>query len=71
MSTVSVSPEQRVILEPIQWSTYLAILNDVDNRHGGITYDQGVLEIMSPSRPHERIKRLLGRMVEAVRTKST
>ncbi len=28
------------------------------------TYDRGVLEIMSPSREHERVKRLLGRMVE-------
>ncbi len=29
-----------------------------------MAYDQGVLEIMSPSMRHETIKRLIGRMVE-------
>ena len=64
MSTASTSAEQRVVLDNIQWSTYLAILNDVDNRHGRITYDQELLEIMSPSKLHEKIKTLIGRMVE-------
>lgn len=29
-----------------------------------MTYDRGVLEIMAPSRLHENVKRLIGRMVE-------
>ena len=34
-------------------------------RRGRMTYDQGVLEIMSPSMSHENLGRLIGRMVEA------
>ena len=65
MSIVSSPAEQRVILDNIRWPTYLAILEDVGNRRGRIAYDQGVLEIMSPSKVHEQIKRLIGRIVEA------
>jgi Uma2 family endonuclease len=65
MSTISSPAEQRVILDNISWPTYLAILEDVENRRGRIAYDQGVLEIMSPSKVHEQIKRLIGRIVEA------
>ena len=64
MSTVSQIGEQRVRLDNIRWSTYLAILEDTPNCRGRITYDHGVLEIMSPSKNHENVGRLLGRMVE-------
>jgi Uma2 family endonuclease len=64
MSIVSSPAEQRVVLDNISWSTYLAILNDAGNRRGRIAYDQGVLEIMAPSKVHEKVKRLIGRMVE-------
>lgn len=65
MSTTSPAAEQRIVMDNISWSTYLAILNDAENRRGRIAYDQGVLEIMSPSRQHEDAKSLIGRMVEA------
>lgn len=64
MNIVSSPAEQRVILDNISWSTYLAILQDADRCRGRITYDRGVLEIMSPSKLHENIKRLIGRMIE-------
>jgi Uma2 family endonuclease len=64
MSTVFSPPEQRVILDNIRWSTYLAILEDAENCRGRIAYDHGVLEIMSPSKAHEHVKRLIGRLVE-------
>jgi Uma2 family endonuclease len=64
MASVSYIGEQRVVLDNISWSTYLAILNDVENRRGRIAYDRGVLEIMSPSKRHENTKNLIGRMVE-------
>ncbi len=64
MSTRPFLAEQRVILDNIRWQTYLAILNDADNCRGRMTYDRGVLEIMAPSRLHENVKRLIGRMVE-------
>ena len=65
MSTVSTPAEQRVVLDEISWSTYLAILEDTGNRRGRIAYDRGILEIMSPSKAHEQIKKLLARMIEA------
>lgn len=65
MATVSSPAEQRVVLDNISWSTYLAILEDAENRRGRIAYDRGALEIMSPSRLHEIIKTLIGRMIEA------
>lgn len=65
MSVGTFSAEQRVVLDNISWSTYLAILNDAENRRGRIAYDQGVLEIMSPSKLHETIKILIARMIEA------
>ena len=64
MSTVPFLAEQRVILDNISWQTYLAILNDADNCRGRMTYDRGVLEIMAPSKLHEQVKGLIGRMVE-------
>ena len=64
MSSVSIPAEQRVVLDNIRWSTYEAILDDVDNRHGRITYDQGVLEIMSPSQRHERVKYWIRRLID-------
>jgi Uma2 family endonuclease len=64
MNIVSSPAEQRVILDNISWSTYLAILQDADSCRGRITYDRGVLEIMSPSKLHEHVKRLIGRMIE-------
>ena len=65
MRTVPFLAEQRVILDNISWQTYLAILNDADNCRGRMTYDRGILEIMAPSKLHEQVKRLIGRMVEA------
>ncbi len=65
MSIVASAAEQRVVLDNISWSTYLAILNDAENRRGRIAYDRGVLEIMSPSKLHENVKTLVARMIEA------
>lgn len=64
MSIVPFEAERRVVLDNISWSTYLAILNDAEGRRGRITFDNGVLEIMSPSKLHAKIKTLIARMVE-------
>lgn len=57
------SSEQRVILDNISWATYLRILEEAGNCRGRICYDRGVLEIMSPSRLHEKIKSLILQMI--------
>ena len=65
MSTVISPAEQRVILDQVSWSTYLKLCDETGNRRGRMAYDQGTLEIMSPSKLHENAKTLLGRIVEA------
>jgi Uma2 family endonuclease len=64
MSTVETLGEQRVVMEPVRWSTYVALLEDASFRRGRMNYDRGVLEIMSPSKSHEQIACLIGRMIE-------
>lgn len=56
--------EDRVLLHNISWETYELLLRDLENSHVRLTYDQGDLEIMSPSPKHERVGKFLGRMVE-------
>jgi Uma2 family endonuclease len=42
----------------------MALLAETNRRGSRFTYDRGSLEIMSPSREHERIGRLIGRIIE-------
>lgn len=64
MSSISATGEQRVVLSSVSWTTYLALSRESEQSHGRMTYDQGVLEIMSPLLSHESAKRVLGRMIE-------
>ena len=65
--SIAISPcENRVLLSGVAWSTYEALLADTQCRGTKFTYDRGYLEIMSPSREHEHIKSLLGRMIETM-----
>jgi Uma2 family endonuclease len=64
MSSVSSLPEQRVVLGNVSWATFLTLVEEAENPRGRMAYDQGVLEIMSPSLSHEAVKCLIGRMVE-------
>lgn len=67
MTTLSPSrTPDRVLLHGVSWATYQALLADMEDRATRLTYDQGDLEIMSPSDEHERIKTLIGRMVEVM-----
>ena len=56
--------ENRVLLSNVAWSTFESLLAENESRGTRFTYDRGYLEIMSPSREHELVKTLLGRMVE-------
>lgn len=64
--SVSTLPEQHVVLHGIRWETYERLLEELGNRQIRLTYDSGTLEIMSPSQPHEGVKRRLGRMIDAM-----
>jgi Uma2 family endonuclease len=65
MATVlRLEPEQRVVLRGVSWQTYNVLVNEMESSGVRFTYDRGSLEMMSPSRDHERNKTLIGRMVE-------
>lgn len=52
--------EQRVVLHGISWETYERLLADhLDASSPRFTYDQGELEIMSPSIEHEKLKEFI------------
>ena len=63
----SVSPPKAVdpliLLSDVTWQTYESLRATQGNGHVRMTFDQGKLYLMSPSRLHERIAELLGRFV--------
>lgn len=57
--------EERVVLTGVAWSTYERLLTDLaDQSAPRLTYDEGVLEIMTPSAEHEDINRTLALLIE-------
>jgi Uma2 family endonuclease len=54
----------RVVLRGVSWELYEKILREIGDQPLYLTYDEGDLEIMSPSRVHERWKTLIGRLLE-------
>lgn len=58
------SIEPRILLHGIRWETYDALCRDMrDVRVPRMTYDQGRLELMSPSFPHEAYREFLSQMI--------
>ncbi|MBM4256705.1 MAG: Uma2 family endonuclease [Deltaproteobacteria bacterium] len=58
---------QRVILRGISWQTYESLLADLAECSGPrLTFDHGVLEIMSPTFEHDEYNRILALLVEVV-----
>ncbi|KAF0188449.1 MAG: hypothetical protein FD167_6206, partial [bacterium] len=59
--------ENRIVLYNISWTTYESLLRDLSSQSAPhLTYDQGILEIMSPLPPHERINRITALIVEVL-----
>ncbi len=50
-------------LDQVSWQTYCLLRDARENRHVRMTFDQGRLYLMSPSRLHERIAELIGRLI--------
>jgi len=58
--------DQRVFLHDVSWAEYEALLAMRGEKSvPRITYLEGEVELMSPSRDHEELKTLLARLVEA------
>jgi Uma2 family endonuclease len=58
--------DQRVVLHDVSWEQYELLLEMRGDTAGvRMTYLEGELELMSPSRDHEGIKKLIARLLEA------
>jgi Uma2 family endonuclease len=53
-------------LDGISWETYEHLLRDVEGQNLRLTYDRGRLTIVSPTHRHDKLKKLIGRMIEAL-----
>ena len=54
----------KIVLYDVRWGTYAALMHDRGDGGPRMCYDRGTLEIMSPLRKHEWLKKLMGRLVE-------
>lgn len=61
---VALTGEHRIVLSGVSWELYEQLRENEENRHVHMAYDDGVLELMSPSPDHEAISVLIGRMIE-------
>jgi Uma2 family endonuclease len=58
-------PEERFTRSEVSWQQYEAVLAKLENNsHYRVTYLDGVLEIVSPSIRHEKLKKRLATLVE-------
>jgi Uma2 family endonuclease len=60
MVTTAPVAETRTLLKNISWQTFKAMLADMGNeRNSRLTYDNGIVEIMTPLMQHENSNRLI------------
>src|SRR6266498_147244 len=65
MATAVNQMEQRVVLYDVSWATYEHLLADhLECSSPRFTYDEGTLEIMSPSTDHGEINRNIGSLID-------
>jgi Uma2 family endonuclease len=63
-STLAPAAEQRLVLPGSDWRTYTGLLRALEGHPAvRLTYDRGVLELMTLSHEHESYGRFLGRLV--------
>ena len=63
MSSAIQRADACVSLEGVSWEIYLRLRQLPENRNVRMTYDNGSLELMSPSKLHARIAELIGRFI--------
>ena len=67
VTSIPLAAEERITLPNVRWSFYETLLQEVgEHRTVRIAYDRGTLELMSPLSPHERSKRLLEKLIDAL-----
>lgn len=62
--SLATAPEQAVVLS-VDWDQYVALRDNPENRHRRMTFDQGVLEIMTLSKFHELVSFLIHNSITA------
>jgi Uma2 family endonuclease len=63
MATTLAPKEQRFVLDGVDWEFYEALLRRIGDRHVFITFDQGRLELMSPSWKHGTRSRRIAMLI--------
>lgn len=64
---VTVALDDCVVLRNVSWDTYERLLaDDEERRVPRITFDQGMLELVTPSMPHEEDAQTIARAIEIV-----
>jgi Uma2 family endonuclease len=67
VSPPTLSADDRVVLRQVSWETYERLLEDDEERRvPRMTYDGGVLELVTPSMPHEEDALTIARFVDIV-----
>jgi Uma2 family endonuclease len=66
MVAVKLPAEQRFVLFNVDWDTYLTFSDRMGERNIRVNYDGVNLEFMTTSLEHERAKKLLARLLEAL-----
>lgn len=62
---ITIPAETRTLVDSVRWETYVALCDDRGSSVPRLTYDRGLLELVSPRKEHEMTKTLLGRLVVA------
>ena len=64
-SPPAVYPDERVVVRRVSWETYERLLADDERRRvPRITFDRGVMELVTPSKPHELDSKTIIRFVD-------
>lgn len=65
-TTSAPPPGEQFLLPGMSWKFYEHLLQELGDRPIRVTYDQGALELMSPSYRHESPSRILGLLVHVL-----
>lgn len=65
MAVATQGGEARVVLDNVNWAIFEALTEKTGLRRGRLAYEEGTLEIMSPSSEHEIIKSSISLLVAA------
>ncbi len=58
--------ETRFVLDGVGWEFYERCVQEFADHGPRLTFERGVLEMMVPSESHERLRRLVGRLIDAL-----